>query len=629
MAEDIALTSLRGGMNDTDPALALPEDQCVLAENVEFFHSVLGERRNGCEEFDITGAGLNDEDAIVHISQWFPTNDPTTPQVFVVAASIGTSTSLAVLNGNTWTTVVPIDALTNTSPLVYNVVTQPLHALTALLFVAYASSVDRMHVWNGTILRPAGLAEPVAAPTGANHGAGTFAGTRYYRVRYTEQDTGRTIRRSEPSASLTFSPSGTGDGVTVTRPALLGEGETHWELEASEDNVLFYLIATTAKATTTFVDTVAFGTGYEASGPLSEDIGAYDLLPSAEFLAVEGDRLVLGGHQTDAAKKSTIVWTPVFNDPGVGNSERLPLSVNNTVNLDNGDGGPLTGICASTNGVWYAFKWSKIYQMVRTGDITRAYDVLTLSSTSGAIRGSIFSGVDEAGAACVYFTDPTMGPSRVGAGGVQHIVGLRKTWARVNLHATAVCCRGVYYPYKQQAQWWLAVDGGNVPSLNIKFQVNLGRYQPGGAVGGGLSLSTSRIAQALTVSVITETESDGVNLTIKQRPVIGLTDPDFMQRTDTGSTDNGTGFRAIIRTRPYVVAGLLNRWGAMVAALLATANATARLVVKLIRDSGIENSDEINFDLAAQGDEELVIKDFDDLSMSGARLIQIEFSDPV
>lgn len=627
MAQDIALTSLRGGMNDTDPALAIAEDQCVLAENVEFFHSVLGERRNGCEEFDITGAGLDDEAAIVHVSQWFRTNSPTDPEVFVVAATVGTSTSVAVLNGSVWTAVTPADAISNTSPGIYGIVTQPLHALTPLLFVAYPGAVDRLHVWNGTVLRRAGLAAPSAAPTGANHGSGSFTGIRYYQVRFTEQDTGRTIRRSEPSAVLTFTPSGSGDGVTVTRPALINEGETHWELEASEDGVLFYRIATTAIATTTFLDTVAYATGYEASGPLSEDIGAYTLLPSVKFLAVEGDRLILGGHQTDAAKQSSVYWTPVFNDPGVGNSERLPLAVNNSVNLDNGDGGPLTGICASTNGVWYAFKWSKIYQMVRTGDITRAYDVLTISSTSGALPYSVFSGVDEAGAACIYFTDPTMGPSRIGAGGLQHIVGLRKTWARVNLHATGIVARGVYYPYKQQAQWWLAVDGGNLPSLNIKFQVNLGRSQPGGAIGGGWSTTTSRIAEALCVSVVTETETDGFNVTIKQRPVIGLTDPDFLQRTDTGSTDNGTPFRAIIRSRPYVVAGLLNRWGAMVGALLATANAGVSLVVKLIRDSALE-SVQVTTDLAPEADEELVIKDFDDLAMSSARLIQVEFSDP-
>jgi|TARA_R110000744_G_scaffold42953_1_gene96504 hypothetical protein len=44
---DFSISSLRGGMNDTDPAISLPDDQCVLAENVEFFDSMLGERRKG------------------------------------------------------------------------------------------------------------------------------------------------------------------------------------------------------------------------------------------------------------------------------------------------------------------------------------------------------------------------------------------------------------------------------------------------------------------------------------------------------------------------------------------------------------------------------------------------------
>ena len=43
----LEVLSLRGGMNDTDPANNLADDQCTLAQNVEFFYSMLGERRAG------------------------------------------------------------------------------------------------------------------------------------------------------------------------------------------------------------------------------------------------------------------------------------------------------------------------------------------------------------------------------------------------------------------------------------------------------------------------------------------------------------------------------------------------------------------------------------------------------
>jgi hypothetical protein len=114
---------------------------------------------------------------------------------------------------------------------------------------------------------------------------------------------------------------------------------------------------------------------------------------------------------------------------------------------------------------------------------------------------------------------------------------------------------------------------------------------------------------------------------VSARPFIGLTSPDFIQRCDTESTDAGVAYRAIIRTRPYIAAGLLNRWGAMTAALLAAANATASIVVKFIRDFGKETTT-VTTGLAAVGSETDVIKVFDNLVMSEATTIQVEISDP-
>ena len=45
---NFVINSIRGGMNNQDPPQALPDDQAVLLENVEFFYSTLGERRLGC-----------------------------------------------------------------------------------------------------------------------------------------------------------------------------------------------------------------------------------------------------------------------------------------------------------------------------------------------------------------------------------------------------------------------------------------------------------------------------------------------------------------------------------------------------------------------------------------------------
>src|SRR5581483_9241133 len=55
---DLAIGNWRGGQNDTDPAIAIQDDQVQLARNVEFFLSMLGERRAGCDPIDLTGAGF-------------------------------------------------------------------------------------------------------------------------------------------------------------------------------------------------------------------------------------------------------------------------------------------------------------------------------------------------------------------------------------------------------------------------------------------------------------------------------------------------------------------------------------------------------------------------------------------
>ena len=625
-SEDFIIDSLRGGQNDTDPPNALADDECVLARNVEFFESTLGERRNGCAPLDITGSHLDDEDIIVHLSQWFPTNDVLNPEFFAVSATPAVSSTWSARTDGTWAELTLVDAADTSVPDLYEVVTQPLNGK---LFVAYHSNQDRMHVKDpgATTVRRSGIAEPVLGPAVATTGVGTYTGTRYFRVRFINKSGSTILMRSNASPSTTFVPPGTGASARITRPALTDTANiTHWEVEASIDDANFYTIATVVVGTTTYDDSTPYANGYADSGPLSEDSGDYDLLPAARFLTVDGDRLIFGGHFTDADRESQVGWTPVQNAPGVGNDERLPLDVNDTVSLDNYDGGPLTGLQGSTNGVWYAFKWDHIYKAVRTGDVNRAYDILTLSSSRGAIKGSVVKGVDENGSPCVYFLDPHFGPSRVGSGGIQTIVNLRGTWGHINLQASSVVARGCFYPAKEQTHWWIATDGSERPNFKIVLQVSLVKGKGDNTIGGGWSTWTGRITEAAAVSVFTEVVIiDGVSQ-LSDRPFVGLSDPDFIQRCDVEDTDAGVAYTATIRTKPFFLAGLLQQWGAMNAALLAAANATKSIVVKLIRDYGKETNP-ITTNLAPVGSEEFVVKAFDNLRMSEATAIQVEFTD--
>lgn len=627
---ELTISSLAGGMNDSDPPHSLPDDQCVFAENVEFFESTLGERRKGMSTVPITDSGLDDEDVVVFLGTHQPAQvDIQDSEIWAVAATEDTSSSIAHRVDGTWHSVSPTDAFDNGFPEILRLQAQSLHNK---YFIAGKTSKDRMHLWDGTTLRAAGLAAPAAAPTAADDaGAGSFADDRTYRVRFIEKNVDdEIVRRSEPSEELTFTPNGSKIGVTVTMPSAVNEGETHWELEASNGDGNFYIIATTVIGTTTVDDQNQPSTDY-AEFELSEDIGDYELIPSAKYVIVDQDRPVFGGSWEDPEKGSRLMWTPVWSAPGVGNDERIPLDTDNFIDLDWQDGGELTGLSAPLNGSFYAFKLNRIYKVQRTGRVNAAYEAFLMSQMRGALPGSVISGVDEFGRGCVYFLDPSVGPLRIGTGGIQYMKNLRGTWARVNTSAEDIVCHGVYYPDKEQIHWWVAADSENTPSLKIICQVSEIR-SAGGGTERGWTTANGHIAEAwcscIVPEIIIDTEEGSTVLSF--RPYAGFTSPDFIQRCDTESTDNGTAFRARIVTKPYIVAGLLNKWGAMNAALLATAvdDADVTLDVKFIRDFGKEEN-QVNTDFIPTGSESHVIRQFNELHMSESYAIQVEFSDPV
>jgi len=651
----IEIPSLRGGMDDTTPSHLLPDDTVPTATNVEWFVSGIGERRGGADPLDLTGVSTTPFNAAaggacVKVKQWFPSGDVTQPELFAIFANPGNPgvqpavyrRSGASSGTPQWFQV----ALANYGapnwifspiPDVFNI---DAHSLNGKLFWAYNGGLtaagapqDRLHLWDGSAWRPTGLTQP-QAPTAADDGnGGSYTGARFYRVRYISQNAaGVVIRRSEPSTSISFTPVGSNAGVTVSRPVTINEGETHWELEASTDNANFYRIDTTPVAQASLDDTVAT-TAYTGF-VLSEAIGAYLLQRSWKFVASDGDRLLGASHWTDSTAQSTVYWSPRLADPGVGNDERQPivatggLAIQTSKVLDNYDGGGITGITSSINGAWYVFKWSRIYKMVPSQDVTNAYDALTLSPSRGAIPGSIFEGVDELGAACIYFLDPVYGPSRISLSGLQDIYGLHTTWKRVNLKAKNKIAVGKFYPFKHQAIWHVAADGNDSPTLGIAMHVDELQTGPDGSVAhAGYSLWTGKRIQGTDIDLYYEWVSDGGNITLSERPFVALPAPDYILRTDVNTTDNGTNYSASITTKPYLLTGLLNKWGAMMATLLANANSAATIFIRLIRDFGVETSAAKSVSLAPAGTETQVIKDIDDLVMADARAIQVQFSD--
>lgn len=619
---DFILSSLRGGMNNTDPSIAIPEDQSVLAQNVEYVESMLGERRLGTTAISLPSF-LSLRDRIPFLFRHLPSADETGAELWALGV---TGTSAAHLGHKTtsWTEITISDTPTLTGFGQYRWRAVTLHGK---VHFAYVSNQDRLHVWDGTTMRRSGLAEP-AAPTAANSGSsGSLVGTRYYRVRYTEQVTSVTVRRSEPSDTLTFAPDGSHVSITITKPAGITEGETHWELEASEDDANYYVLATTLIATPTVVDTTAYSTGYSA-GVLSEDIGDYALIPSARHLVVDGDRLVWGGHPTDAALASRVGWSPVFNASGVGNDERMETDTDPTVDLDTYQHGPVTDISPPVlGGIWIG-KTSAVYKMTRTDQRTQAYNFDLFTDALGVVEDSMVAGVDATGQPCLYAIDPTQGPFRIGVGGIKRAgEDLRTTWKTLNVDATKVVLSGIYYPTKKQVVWCLATGDSDVPDTAIVLHVDKSRDFADG-VRKGWTIWTGTRAAALSMCLFSTNIDDNAARNLNLVPFIGLEGGGLLHRCDVGSDDNGTAYVAKVITKPYAMTSILHQFEVRAAAVLAKAVSGSSVDVTCIRDFGLEDTITVkDVSFSPTITETSVIKALDDFKGAEMRVGQVQFSD--
>jgi hypothetical protein len=623
----IIIQSLRGGMNNSDPPISLADDQCVTAQNVEFWLSTVGERRRGSIAIDVTGSDFLTTDTCVFVYRHLPTTDLADAQLWVLAIR-GGATAILAYKDTTWHTVTMSDALTIDGVSEYQVQAQTLHGK---LFLAYNSSVDRLHVWDGTSLRRVGLEEPAAAPTAADSGGGgSLDGNRYYRTRETVQVATVTTLRSEPSATLTHNPDGAHAAVTVTKPTTANTNATHWELEASVDNANFYIIATTVIGTTTATDSQDYATGYATAYDLSEDSGDYSLIPSVRYLAADEDRLVLAGSFEDESIASRVMWTPVYAATGVGNDERLALDTDPFTDLDNYEGGGITALSNNVQGYNYVTKHTHTYQMSRRGVPTAAYEFIPLSKQRGAVSGSLVEAFDNGGRPFLFCVDPDIGPCRIGGEkGIEPCgADLRVTWDTINVDAVVVA-RGVYIPDKKQVHWWLATGSSDVPDTRVVLQTNEMRPVEDGS-RRGWSIWTGPSASALAVCLFADNIDDDVDRSLFLVPFIGIEGDGLVWRTETGDDDNGTDYSAIITSKPFIKNQLLHQFEILNGSFIAKAATGGLLDVTVIGNFGASNMSNAVSDIAldASGSETHVIKALDDLSLAELKAVQVKFSDP-
>lgn len=540
--------------------------------------------------------------------------------------------------GVTWADVTLADAISvvdvSTVPLVKGV------SFNGKYFLFYPSAVDRMHTWDGTTVRRMSLATFAAAPTVANTGGGGYlAVLRYYRTRSVEMNGAVIVRRSEASAAVAFTPSGFGTAARITRPTAVGEGETHWEVEASADNVNFYQIVSAeqgtqiAIATTTYDDSIApaaYSTGSYSIAPIT---GLYQALPGCLFGVTDGNRLIMAGNATLGSR----VWfTTVLGALNKADDERT-LNTTNTkgyLDLNNKDGGGLTGLAEPVSGTILAFKYRRIWKLVPTGDPNTPYIARLLTRVVGAINSaSIVAAEDTAGNPCIYFISfkgiyrwsLSNGLEYMGRDCEDQWYG-RNGKSAVNLNATLVG-HGKYYPELGQVWFYVATGSSTTPDTKLVLDIKQANRKDKYGVRGGWAIHDGITAATTTCEMFSNTP--GATMSMDQKPYIGRPSAVTILKCDTADTnDNGTAFQAYVKTKSMLPAEMLGkRVEVKNAILVADALTGVSVRATLDRDFGFDVGSTSDVALTPQASEAKVLGLFSDLQQSDMGVVQAQIGD--
>lgn len=527
----LTFTNLRGGRNGADSPVELPEEQCAEALNVDFSKGPLGHKRGGARYLDTTLAGIVGARSLFrHV----PNGDESAAEFWVVD-SHGVVARLTTAG---WTNPTLDDAITDNFQNVYAA------TLNGKLFFAYNSAVDRLHVYDAVrnLIRRVGLAAP-GVPSAANQGAGTMgATTRYYRVRVIDYNGTSVLRRSEPSPSVAWTPSGTGASVRVTLGSLPSEHETHWELEISLDNAVWYVLRGVENSNPIVIGTTFFDDTSQATQifqlPTSEEVGSFTLVPSFQYLTTDGNRII-GGGSWEGGRTSRIWFTAVLGSSDHGDDERIIYTdaVKGFVDINEKDGGRITGLSLPVEGIPFAFKYRQTWKLVPTGEAEAPYIPRKVSDVVGCIHGkSIVMMEDAAGNPALGVLSPT-GPYRVSVGGVAALSrDIEDVWYGlanpnrptqegnpVYLDAPLMPGHGLYHHDLHQVWWWVTCGNFDSPNLKIVFDTKQATVLDAFGVRRGWAIHDGLSAQAICSVMFADTV--GSSMSHRMKPYIGYRTP--------------------------------------------------------------------------------------------------------
>ncbi len=587
--ERLTVKDLRSGRNNVDPPQSLSETHCVEAINVDWFNATFARKRNGVAAVTLTASPFTGtiSSGFRHVpttdetlAELWATDDAATPNIgrLVAGTAWATPTLKDVPTGNGW----------DFSYASFN----------GVLYIAYKSAVDRLHCWDPVLakVRRTGLAA-MTVPTAANQGGGAYpAVLRYYRTRATEQRSAVTTRRSEPSASVSFTPSGGGTAARVTLASAPGEDETHWEVEASTDNLTFYRIATVVIGTTTYDDSAAT-TSY-STNPVSATTGTYTLQKSYKYIAVDQGRLLGYGAYTSTNPQSRVEFSAVLGSSDIGDGERVPTG--NYQGLDENDSGAATALRGPVNGSFFAGKYRQFWKLTPTGNVSAPYNVLKLSPVVGPLSQQAMAiGEDEIGGAAIYFNSFS-GPYRWSTRGIEYLGKAMEdrtlganSGVSLNLAATNVVSHLVWYPTKRQVEWWFATGANNDPNEGATFSV--GRTPPyygGYATEPGEPSRWSRFTGGKGTARCSFLFSNTIGAPMSRdlKPYIGSTAAvNTFGKCDTGTQDLGANFQSYIDTKVYEPAGDNFTTSVLGGQIVATTSTGVTITVTTLADFGMQS----------------------------------------
>lgn len=572
--QPIILNGIRGRRGTYSP-FNCPTDQCIQAENVEFWRSSFARKRRGSSIIDMAG-GTAVTPLISYIFSFAPSDNQAARELWLLD-SAATPLFKRLAPASAWANVTNSsgDAVT----LANNFLTEACQ-FNGKLFLAYDSTVNRLHMYDPAVgaIQRVGIAQQATAPTVANTGAGAYpAIIRYYKVAFAECLSGTIVNsKSNLSAAVSFTPSGAGTAARVTRPTAPGEKETHWLLYGSSDGANFVLISTIAVATTTYDDSAA-PSSY--AGEAAADANAFTPPPSAKYIVADKAQLVMAGAWETATgsgiapSSRRIWWTSPLGATDQGDDQRISNTA--TIKSYTDIGEAVTGLASPQEGTIFVWSYRSMWKMVATGVAEAPYVTYKVTGARGCVfHKSIVSAEDENGNACTYWMSD-QGPYRIGDGGMVSMVDdIADVWDSINIDAS-LPFHGLFYPEKHQIWWHIATEEDTTPNMRIVFDTRLGRVTDPGVLRYGWATHTSGVVA--TMSACTHSRTYGSVASGKLTPYMAVGANVLVCDTGTQDDDGGTpvNYESYIISRPYLPSGLGSFSGINESACLAAETTTA------------------------------------------------------